>query len=143
MLTALDFINGEKICLILHLGLLKETPILLYLKNITINGYRWLNAKIKLDLGVIYSDNYAQRCCNFAGIRSISRRCKYTKPRQKYKIYPNLLLADIAVNNPFEVVVSDMTAFWCNNTYYELTLYSMNFYIYIISHILCIVQVLL
>ena len=87
------------------------------------HGYRWLNAKIKLDLGVIYSDNYAQRCCNFAGIRSISRRCKYTKPGQKYKIYPNLLLADIAVNNPFEVVVSDMTAFWCNNTYYELTLY--------------------
>lgn len=87
------------------------------------HGYRWLNAKIKLDLGVIYSDNYAQRCCKFAGIRSISRRCKYTKPGQKYKIYPNLLLADIAVNNPFEVVVSDMTAFWCNNTYYELTLY--------------------
>lgn len=87
------------------------------------HGYRWLNAKIKLDSGVIFSDNYAQRCCNFAGIRSISRRCKYTKLGQKYKIYPNLLLADIAVNKPFEVVVSDMTAFWCNNTYYELTLY--------------------
>ena len=87
------------------------------------HGYRWLNAKIKLDLDIIYSDNYAQRCCKFAGIRSISRGCKYTKPGQKYKIYPNLLLADIAVNKPFEVVVSDMTAFWCNNTYYELTLY--------------------
>ena len=87
------------------------------------HGYRWLNAKIKLDLGIIYSDNYVQRCCKFAGIRSISRRYKYSKPGQKYKIYPNLLLADIAVNKPFEVVVSDMTAFWCNNTYYELTLY--------------------
>ena len=53
-----------------------------------------------MDLGIIYSDNYAQRCCKFAGIRSISRRCKYTKPGQKYKIYPNLLLADIAVNKP-------------------------------------------
>lgn len=87
------------------------------------HGYRWLNAKIKLDLGIIFSDNYAQRCCAYAGIRSISRRCKYTKPGQKYKIYPNLLLADISVNEPFKVVVSDMTAFWCNNTYYELTLY--------------------
>ena len=87
------------------------------------HGYRWLNAKIKLDLGVIMSDNYAQRCCSFAGIRSISKRCKYSKPGQKYKIYPNLLLADMAVNEPFKVVVSDMTAFWCNNTYYELTLY--------------------
>lgn len=87
------------------------------------HGYRWLNAKIKLDLGVIMSDNYAQRCCSFAGIRSISKRCKYSKPGQKYKIYPNLLLADMAVNEPFKVVVSDMTAFWCNNAYYELTLY--------------------
>ncbi len=87
------------------------------------HGYRWLNAKIKLDLGVIYSDNYAQRCCKFAGIRSVSKRCKYTKPGQKNKIYANLLLADLSVNRPFQVIVSDMTAFWCNSTYYELTLY--------------------
>lgn len=87
------------------------------------HGYRWLNAKIKLDLGIDFSDNYAQRCCSYSGIRSISRRCKYTKPGQKYKIYPNLLMADMAVNRPFEVVVSDMTAFWCNNVYYELTLF--------------------
>ena len=87
------------------------------------HGYRWLNAKIKLDLGIEYSDNYAQRCCSFAGIRSISKRCKHTRPGQKYKIYPNLLMADLAINNPYEVIVSDMTAFWCNNIYYELTLY--------------------
>ncbi len=29
------------------------------------HGYRWLNAKIKLDLGQIMSDNYAQRCGAF------------------------------------------------------------------------------
>ena len=88
-----------------------------------IHGYRWLNAKIRLDLGVIYSDNYAQRCCKYAGIRRISKRCKYTKPAQKNKIFANLLLADLSVTRPFEVVVFDMTAFWCNQTYYELTLY--------------------
>lgn len=87
------------------------------------HGYRWLNAKIKLDKGIAYSDNYAQKCCSYAGIRSISKRCKRKKPGEKYKIYPNLLLADIAINNPFEVVVSDMTAFWCKSIYYELTLY--------------------
>lgn len=87
------------------------------------HGYRWLNAKIKLDLGIIMSDNYAQRCCAYAGIRSVSKRCKYSKPGHKYKIYPNLLLADLAINQPFQVVVSDMTAFWINDTYYELTLY--------------------
>ena len=94
-----------------------------YHKKYPTHGYRWLNAKIKLDLGIIMSDNYAQRCCAYAGIRSISKRCKYTKPGQKYKIYPNLLLADLAINQPFQVVVSDMTAFWVHDTYYELTLY--------------------
>ena len=69
-----------------------------YHNKFPIHGYRWLNAKIRLDLGVIFSDNYAKRCCSYAGIRSVSRRCKYQKPGQKYKIYPNLLLADIAVN---------------------------------------------
>ena len=28
------------------------------------HGYRWLKAKIELDLGVIYSDNYSQRVCS-------------------------------------------------------------------------------
>ena len=81
------------------------------------HGYRWLNAKIKLDLGQIMSDNYAQRCYAFADIRSVSKRCKYAKPGKKYKIYPNLLLADLAINQPYQVVVSDMTAFWVNKDY--------------------------
>ena len=96
------------------------------------HGYRWLNAKIKLDLGQTMSDNYAQRCCAFAGIRSVSKRCKYAKPGKKYKIYPNLLLADLAINQPYQVVVSDMTAFWVNKDYYE---HLVNKYKYIYSHI--------
>lgn len=98
------------------------------------HGYRWLNAKIKLDLGLIYSDNYAQRVCKYAGIRSVSKRCKYTKPGQKNKIYANLLLADLAVTRPFQIVVSDMTAFWCQGIYYELTLYRNLFNNAIVSH---------
>lgn len=39
------------------------------------------------------------------------------------KIFANLLLADLAVTRPFEVVVLDVTAFWCNQAYYKLTLY--------------------
>ena len=93
-----------------------------YLKHPS-HGYRWLNAKFKLDLGQNMSDTYAQQCCAFAGIRSVSKRCKYTKPGKKYKKYPNLLLADLAINQPYQVVVSDMTAFWANKDYYELTLY--------------------
>ena len=39
------------------------------------------------------------------------------------KVNPNLLLADLAITRPMEVVVSDMTAFWANGKYWELTLY--------------------
>ena len=94
-----------------------------YHKKYPTHGYRWLNAKIRLDTGLLLSDNYAQRCCQYAGIRSVSKRCRYKQPGEKNKIFPNLLMADLAVNNPYEVVVSDMTAFWCKGVYYELTLY--------------------
>ena len=87
------------------------------------HGYRWLNAKIRLDLGVVYSDNYAHRCCKYAEIKSKSRRFKYRRPGERNYIYPNLLINDLNVDGPMQVIVSDMTAFWCQNTYYELTLY--------------------
>lgn len=37
------------------------------------HGYHWLNAKIRLGLGLAMSDQYAHRCCRFAGIKSKSR----------------------------------------------------------------------
>ncbi len=83
----------------------------------------WLNAKIKLDTGCVYSDNYAQRICSYAGIRSISKRGKKYKSTDRLKIYPNLLFADLTITSPYQIIVSDMTAFWCKNVYYELTLY--------------------
>ena len=33
------------------------------------HGYRWLHAKTRLDLGVIYSDNYSHKICRFLGIK--------------------------------------------------------------------------
>ena len=42
------------------------------------------------------------------------KQCKYAKPGRRYKIYPNLLIVDLAINQPYQVVVSDMTAFWVN-----------------------------
>ena len=87
------------------------------------HGYRWLRAKIELDTGAVYSDNYAQRVCAYAGIRSVSKHVRRYKGTSRVKIYPNLLLADMAITRPMEVVVSDMTAFWANGRYWELTLY--------------------
>lgn len=87
------------------------------------HGYRWLNAKIRLDTGVIYSDNYAQRLCHYCGIKSVSRRCRGYKAQGRDCIYPNLLLADLKIKRPFEVIVSDMTIFKINGEWHEITFY--------------------
>ena len=34
------------------------------------HGYRWLNAKIHLDIGAAFSDPYAHKCCKIAGIKA-------------------------------------------------------------------------
>ena len=87
------------------------------------HGYRWLRTKTELDTGAVYSDNYAQRVCAYAGIRSVSKHVRRYRGTNRVKVYPNLLLADLAITRPMEVVVSDMTAFWANGKYWELTLY--------------------
>lgn len=89
------------------------------------HGYRWLNAKIKLDLGVIYSNNFAHKICKFLGFKSQSKHVKRygKKVNREIKNFPNYILAELNPLRPFQIVVSDMTAFWANKTYYELTLY--------------------
>lgn len=39
------------------------------------------------------------------------------------KTYPNLILSNLNINRPLEVIVSDMTAMYIKGKYYELTLY--------------------
>lgn len=87
------------------------------------HGYLWLNAKIRLDTGLVLSKPYAYKCCRKAGIKSKSKHYHYKKPGEKGKIYPNLLMAELQINGPLQCVVSDMTAFYVKGTYYELTLY--------------------
>ena len=89
------------------------------------HGYRWLNAKIKLDLGIVYSDNFAHKICKYLGIKSKSKHVKrYGKNNNReLKNFPNYILAELNPLRPFQLVVSDMTAFWANGHYYELTLF--------------------
>ena len=87
------------------------------------HGYRWLNAKIRLDTGQIMSDPYAHKCCKIAGIKSKAKHYKYKKPGDPFRIFPNLLTAELVITGPLECIVSDMTAFWVHGVYYELTLY--------------------
>ena len=87
------------------------------------HGYRWLNAKIRLDKGIVFSAPYTHKCCKIAGIKSVSKHYKYKKPGAPLRTYPNLLLAGVHITGPMECIVSDMTAFYVKGTYYELTLY--------------------
>lgn len=87
------------------------------------HGYRWLNAKIKLDTGEVMSNQYAHRCCKNAGVVSVSKPYRYKKPGDPFKLYPNLLAAGLNVNSRMECIASDMTAFYVKGVYYELTLY--------------------
>ena len=89
------------------------------------HGYRWLNAKIKLDLAIIYSDNYAHKICKYLNIKSMSKHFKRygKKVNRELKNFPNYILAELNPLRPFQIVVSDMTAFWANTHYYELTLF--------------------
>lgn len=87
------------------------------------HGYRWLNRLIRNETAVVMSDQYAHRCCKNAGIVSKSSHYKYKKPGNPFKIYPNLLSADLRIDGPFQCVVTDMTAFKCQGKYYELTMY--------------------
>ena len=87
------------------------------------HGYRWLNAKIRLDTGLVLSDPYAHKCCKIAGIKSKAKHYKYKKAGEPYRIYPNLLMTEIKTDGPLQCIVSDMTAFCVKGIYYELTLY--------------------
>ena len=87
------------------------------------HGYRWLNAKIRLDTGLKMSDQYAHKCCKTAGIVSQSKHYRYKKPGDPFKVYPNLMTTGLNVDGPLQCVVSDMTAFYLKGVYYELTLY--------------------
>ena len=87
------------------------------------HGYRWLNAKIRLDEGLVMSDQRAHRCCKFAGIQSKAKHYRYKNTGKPSRVFPNLMLAGVNVDGPLQCVVSDMTAFRINNVYHELTLY--------------------
>ena len=106
------------------MNLISNTALFIrYHNSYPSHGYRWLNAKIRLDTGLVLSDPYAHKCCRIAGIKSRSRHYRYKKPGNQGRIYPNLLLAGMNITQPLQCIVSDMTAFYVKGTYYELTLY--------------------
>ena len=114
----LEHPSGRLKSFISNLMLFKE-----YHSKYPSHGYRWLNAKIRLDTGLVVSDQYAHKICKTAGITSVSKHYRYKKPGDPYRIYPNLLMTGLNVTGPLQCVVSDMTAFYLKGIYYELTLF--------------------
>ncbi len=100
------------------------------------HGYRWLNAKIRLDTGLVLSNPYAHKCCKMAGIKSKAKHYSYRKSGEAYRVYPNLLMTELNIDGPLQCIVSDMTAFYVKGIYYELTLYMDLWNNEIVSHAL-------
>ena len=78
-----------------------------YHRKFPSHGYRWLNAKIRLDTGQVMSDPFAYKCCKIAGIKSLAKHYKYKKPGEPFRIFPNLLSAEMLINGPLECIVSE------------------------------------
>lgn len=87
------------------------------------HGYRWLNAKIRLDTGLVLSPAYAHKCCKITGIKSRAKHYRYKKPGDTCRVFPNLIMTELRIDRPLQCIVSDMTAFYVKGVYYELTLY--------------------
>ena len=95
-----------------------------YHKKYPSHGYRWLNSKIKLDTNKNFSDQFAHRVCKYLGIKSKAKKVyRYGKAKKELKNFPNLILKDLKPEKPFQIIVSDMTAFYHNGIYHELTLF--------------------
>jgi len=88
------------------------------------HGYRWINAYLRNIYGVVFTDSYVHRLCKYANIKYQGNHYKWQKPGKEQLKFNNLIWNGWnRINKPFQVIVSDMTAFWSNNTYYELTMY--------------------
>ena len=88
------------------------------------HGYRWTAAFIRLNCSMRISDNFVYKIFRIYGLRAETKhRIKYTRRKIRDK-YPNLIFTTWeTVDRPKQVIVSDMTAFWANYTYWELTMY--------------------
>lgn len=88
------------------------------------HGYRWINAYARKKYGVVWSDNHVHLCCKYENIKSQGKHYQWKKPDEKHEKFNNLVWNGWKyLSRPYEVIVSDMTAFKVKGIYYELTLY--------------------
>ena len=88
------------------------------------HGYRWVAAYIRINLGIVYSDNYVYKAFRYLGISAETKHKKHYRPRKVKDKYPNLIFTcwDL-VDRPRQVIVSDMMTFKFFIFYFEITFY--------------------
>ena len=89
------------------------------------HGYRWLNAKIFLDTGKKMSDPYAHKCCKAIGIKSNAKHYRHKKPGNPYRVFPNLLMTEMAITGPVAVHCQRYDSVLCKRFLLRLTLYTV------------------
>lgn len=88
------------------------------------HGYRWINAYARQKYGVVWSNHHVHLCCKYANIKYQGKHYQWKKPDEEHETFNNLIWNGWKyLSRPFEVIVSDMTAFKVKGTYYELTMY--------------------
>ena len=81
--------------------------------------YRWINAFIHNQYGILYSD-YVHRLCKYEGIKAQGYHYQWQKPGEEQYKFDNLIWYGWSnLTKPLHVMVSDRTAFYVKNTYYE------------------------
>lgn len=89
------------------------------------HGYRWICAYLRINGIIEISENFTYKIFRFLGIRSETKHKVHHKPRKIRDRFPNLIFSTWeTVDRPFQVIVSDMTAFHTRyGRYYEVTFY--------------------
>ena len=89
------------------------------------HGYRWICAYLRINGIIEISENFTYKIFRFLGIRSETKHKVHHKPRKIRDRFANLIFSTWeTVDRPFQVIVSDMTAFHTRyGRYYEVTFY--------------------
>jgi len=88
------------------------------------HGYRWIHAYLANRDGLTCSPEYIRRAFKYLGVESKTKHKRRRQKRKTKDAYPNLVFSTWeTVDRPRQVIVSDMTAFWTHDRYWELTMY--------------------
>lgn len=91
------------------------------------HGYHRLAKDVFQETGRAFSHHLAHQCCKVAGIRSKARKYHYHPPGDESIKFTNEVKGHWNATEPLQIVVSDMTVFKVEATFWEWTLLTDTF----------------